>query len=376
MRALQIEARKRGDFGFKVRGSSKFRGVSKKSAKVASRMGNAPSNPKRWVANINESGGQSNFLGTFADEVAAARAYDQAALRVHGYNAKLNFPSEEIAQTAQREIDAERQSTGPRVSTRKGVKWDLELCKWIVHVDGSTLAPSSRPGSDSVGLFADEDGAALAYDRAWLEKHGDISDKKQQEQLSTLLNFPEQSWAWFRQQTHQRDGSKYRGVIWARHANNGLGQWKATIQGVSYRGRRSPAESTRVLGFFEDEASAARAYDKAALGANLNVPDAELNFPEERESVTSAEIERNRNYQGLGFKAFKATGSKKEYSSKFRGVTWLKRERKWSAQCSGEKAGRGERGGNKTLGNFEREEDAARAYDKEALRLQVRKRAF
>ena len=255
MRALQIEARKRGDFGFKVRGSSKFRGVSKKSAKAASSTGNVPSNPKRWVANINESGGQSNFLGTFADEVAAARAYDQAALRVHGYNAKLNFPSEEIAQTAQREIDAERQSTGPRVSTRKGVKWDLELCKWIVHVDGSTLAPSSRPGSDSVGLFADEDGAALAYDRAWLEKHGNISDKKQQEQLSTLLNFPEQSWAWFRQQTHQRDGSKYRGVIWARHANNGLGQWKATIQGVSYRGRRSPAESTRVLGFFEDEVS-------------------------------------------------------------------------------------------------------------------------
>ena len=37
--------------------------------------------------------------------LTAARAYDQAALRIIGYNAKLNFPSEEIAQAALDDTD-------------------------------------------------------------------------------------------------------------------------------------------------------------------------------------------------------------------------------------------------------------------------------
>lgn len=61
--------------------SSRFKGVSR------NRRDN------RWRAAISV-GGRLIVLGWFDDEIAAARAYDRAALRYHGAFAALNFPSE------------------------------------------------------------------------------------------------------------------------------------------------------------------------------------------------------------------------------------------------------------------------------------------
>lgn len=47
----------------------------------------------RWVAVI-RSGAESRYLGTFADEEEAARAYDRAAVTIFGAFAALNFPEE------------------------------------------------------------------------------------------------------------------------------------------------------------------------------------------------------------------------------------------------------------------------------------------
>ena len=60
-----------------VRGRSRFKGVYLKSG--------------RWCAKIKERGTQQH-LGYFDDEVDAAIAYDQAALKMHGEFANPNFP--------------------------------------------------------------------------------------------------------------------------------------------------------------------------------------------------------------------------------------------------------------------------------------------
>lgn len=49
-----------------------------------------------WAAEIKD-GGRARFLGRFADEVEAARAYDQAAVEVWGEYARLNFPVDGMA---------------------------------------------------------------------------------------------------------------------------------------------------------------------------------------------------------------------------------------------------------------------------------------
>lgn len=44
-----------------------------------------------WFATVQHEG-RSKYLGTFPTKEAAARAYDQAAVSLHGSAARLNFP--------------------------------------------------------------------------------------------------------------------------------------------------------------------------------------------------------------------------------------------------------------------------------------------
>ena len=61
--------------------SSGFRGVSLKER----------GNWRRWVAQITANGGKPQHLGYFKTPEEAARAYDEAAVRLHGGFAQLNF---------------------------------------------------------------------------------------------------------------------------------------------------------------------------------------------------------------------------------------------------------------------------------------------
>lgn len=49
---------------------------------------------KRWQASIN-SGGKYLYLGSYTNELEAARVFDQAAIQLRGRDTKLNLPLEE-----------------------------------------------------------------------------------------------------------------------------------------------------------------------------------------------------------------------------------------------------------------------------------------
>jgi hypothetical protein len=128
-----------------------------------------------------------------------------------------------------------------------------------------------------------------------------------------------------------RQSSQHRGVSW----NKQKKKWNVQIK---YDGKRQH------LGCFEDEQEAARVYDKAARAHKGE--KAKLNCPTKKEQA--AEEAKQQRWIKCG-----------EAGSKYRGVSWYKRDSKWKAQieCDGK---------NHHLGSFEDEKEAAKAYDRAA----------
>jgi hypothetical protein len=151
--AMRAEARAT----LKADRSSRYEGVSFDAARVSDRA---------WSASITVNGKRFP-LGRWASERDAARAHDRAALFYVGKGAKLSLPT---ART--RPADAEtilanaRSERKERTSSRYiGVSFHRAAEKFaatIVH----------RGSKRHLGLFDDEEAAALAYDRAALAARG------------------------------------------------------------------------------------------------------------------------------------------------------------------------------------------------------------
>ena len=77
---------------------------------------------RKWRAQFKDIDGVQRHIGRFADESAAARAYDAFAAREHGEFAKLNFPNFEV------EIYREDKATPMRgdVVTLTGPEWLMQ----------------------------------------------------------------------------------------------------------------------------------------------------------------------------------------------------------------------------------------------------------
>ena len=141
-------------------GSSKYRGVSwNKKA-------------RKWAVEIKQ-GGVTHHLGDFSEEAVAAHAYDDAARRLHGSAAVLNFAKAD-----------EANNVALHTSTYKGVSWNKVNNRWTVqiYVAGRVIF---------VGRFPDEDAAARAHDSAVYQHRfleGGGKNVKSNKELA--LNFP------------------------------------------------------------------------------------------------------------------------------------------------------------------------------------------
>ena len=124
--------------------------------------------------------------------------------------------------------------------------------------------------------------------------------------------------------------SKYKGVCWDQHNQ----KWHAQI---------SMCGKAIHLGCFSSEEDAARMYDKVALFEFKKF--ARINFP--RENYSDTELLSIR--QALAQR-------RKRKTSRFKGVSWDKKNKKWVARI-------GINGKRIHLGSFHKEQDAAIAYD-------------
>jgi hypothetical protein len=362
------------------RQSSQYRGVYR----------NKSSN--KWLARIGYDGKQ-HYLGCFEDEEEAARAYDKAVRTHQGEKALLNFPTKK--QQAAEEAKQQRWIKCEEAPSKyRGVSWQKSKNKWRAEI--------RYDGKDHyLGSFEDEEEAARAYDKAARAHRGEKAQ----------LNFPAEG------ESGSRRSSKHPGAGWAKINN----KWVARIY---YDGQRHH------LGSFDDEEEAAGAYDtggrrgRAMKGAEKQARKEEQarkkaeaqKVREEAEEVRlllwlstppgaqpsrrtrgKRAVVRPKRYEAGSKRATAAaapkTGSKKRrvqkrkkagagkaqsrltrskkgrgqgegagmQSSQYRGVCWEKRKNKWKASIHYD-------GKQHSLGYFEDEEGAARAYDK-AMRV-------
>jgi Flp pilus assembly pilin Flp len=240
--------------------------------------------------------GVNNNIGYYDDEVEAARAYDEAAIACGRVN-RLNFDDYDLSSVS---------PTPQRGSSRfRGVSWSASHAKWKGQLKLQGL-------NKHLGRFDNEEGAARAFDKAAIE-HG----------LLDQLNFDDYDLP-SASPAPQRVSSRFRGVSWATRQKNWRG--KIGVQGEQI-----------CLGNFDDEEAAARAYDAAAIEHGLLD---QLNFDDYDLPSDAPALQR--------------------VSSRFRGVSWATRQKKWKAQI-------GVNGVQKCLGYFDDEDAAVRAFDEAAI---------
>ncbi|CAE7233264.1 ANT [Symbiodinium natans] len=206
-----------------------------------------------WVARIKKNG-TSLHLGSFADELDAAKAYD-AALRSETLGptprsqklASLNF-LEESDFFSECSWQDEPIPAG-KTSRFMGVYYHAAAQKYCAKAGGKHL-----------GTFATELQAARAFDAASLAGAGRTNFAPVSREL--VSSFPRSG----RGRRAAGRQSQFRGVTW--HAVSG--KWRARIAGL---------DSTREvhLGTFETEQDAAARYDAATVV--LRLPVCKRNFP-------------------------------------------------------------------------------------------------
>ena len=231
--------------GAKAGYSSKYRGVSWKKQ------------GKTWQVRIRVDG-KDKHIGYFANEIAAARAYDASAI-ANKLNKPLNFSGDAAAK-------------GHVASSRfRGVGWHKRDQKWrvMIRVNGK---------QKSIGHFDDELVAAHAYDAYAITNGINTPRNFPNEDEDAVVAEAERGRAAKKRKKAASKSSRFSGVCW----HNQSKKW---IVQIRIGGKK------KHLGTFRDEEQAARAFDTYVVDNNLDRP---LNFPvaAEADDESSSEDEK------------------------------------------------------------------------------------
>ena len=232
-------------------GSSRYHGVSHVRASG------------KWEAYIRIRG-KKHCLGTFVDEIAAARAYDVRAQVSDAHCDRINFPDDVSKNEATAVGAVAASATGPQSANAEhfnpkagcssqffGVSKVKNSNRWSAYI-------SQNGERTNIGNFLDQVEAARAYDA--------IARTSPYHVNTNRINFPAGG---SRQQGFRRgvtNTSKYFGVSF----NKAQRKWESYIHSNSKK---------RTIGVYDTELEAARAFDVEARQSQRHCERGQFNFP-------------------------------------------------------------------------------------------------
>ncbi|KAG1675743.1 hypothetical protein FOA52_012399 [Chlamydomonas sp. UWO 241] len=263
----------------------------------------------------------SVHIANFASEEDAARAYERAAVQAHGPGAsKRNLPGEAVGELPVA-LGEEREQR--RSSRYTGVGWHTAKSAWQVQ-----LMDPQTERLRFIGNYASEEDAARAYDYSAAQARGPGAKRNFPGEVITK---PPASLG---EEREQMKSSRYIGVYWDKRKS----AWRVRLHDPH---TKRPGH----IGWLasDREEDAARAHGCAAV--RMHGPGALRNFPAEAMSEPPVTV-------GVA------------HSSRLIGVAWYKPSCSWRAQLQDPQTKH-----KQHIGCYASEEDAARAYDREAVRV-------
>ncbi|KAG1660887.1 hypothetical protein FOA52_015929 [Chlamydomonas sp. UWO 241] len=135
----------------KQRSSSQYIGVHKSGSSWLSRLWDPLTKRQR-------------FIGSYATEEDAARAYDCVAVQANGRGTKRNFPGEDISEPPVTKGAEQKERSSSRYF---GVTWHKANASWVAQ-----LYDAQTKRKQYIGIYASEEDAARAHDFAAVQALG------------------------------------------------------------------------------------------------------------------------------------------------------------------------------------------------------------